>query len=58
MIPAAAPFLILFQNNAPKGSANCNYYKKIPSQWKPMCILKQNFIDGIVKIMSKKIPIF
>jgi hypothetical protein len=41
-------FLILFQNNAPKkGTANCAITQKIPSQWKPMCILKQNFIDGI-----------
>jgi hypothetical protein len=48
MIPAAAPFFDpLFQNNAPKGRCTAQLLQKIPSQWKPMCILKQNFIDGI-----------
>jgi hypothetical protein len=47
MIPAA-PFLTLFQNNAPKKEVLiAQLLQKIPSQWKPMCILKQNFIDGI-----------
>jgi hypothetical protein len=48
MIPAAAPFLILSSRIMQKKEVLiAQLLQKIPSQWKPMCILKQNFIDGI-----------
>jgi hypothetical protein len=52
MIPAAAPFFdpssrIMHQK---RKVLIAQLLQKIPSQWKPMCILKQNFIDGISQI--------